>query len=65
MLQFLSLPIYTFHQGQFIGAPMLAATATLAGGWQWTWVATGMLCIVGWWAANRIGRKFELKTIAG
>ena len=51
--------------GQFIGAPMLAATATLAGGWQWTWVATGMLCIVGWWAANRIGRKFELKTIAG
>ncbi len=23
MFQFLSLPIYTFHQGQFIGAPCI------------------------------------------
>jgi MFS transporter, CP family, cyanate transporter len=27
--------------GQFAGPPLVAAVASAAGGWQWTWVATG------------------------
>ena len=42
--------------GQFLGAPVLAAVATYVGGWQWTWVVTGLLCVVGWWTASCIGQ---------
>jgi MFS family permease len=33
--------------GQFAGPPMVAWVATRAGGWQWTWVTTGAMCVVG------------------
>jgi MFS family permease len=40
--------------GQFAGPPLVAWVATRAGGWQWTWVATGALCIAGLLLAARI-----------
>jgi MFS family permease len=33
--------------GQFAGPPMVAWAATLAGGWQWTWVVTGACALMG------------------
>ena len=33
--------------GQFIGPPLVAWVAGAAGGWQWTWVITGLACVVG------------------
>ena len=33
--------------GQFFGPPIVAWVATLAGGWRWTWVATGACSLVG------------------
>jgi MFS family permease len=33
--------------GQFAGPPLVAAVASSAGGWQWTWVATGACSVVG------------------
>lgn len=33
--------------GQFGGPPLVAAVATYAGGWQYTWVATGACALVG------------------
>lgn len=41
--------------GQFAGPPLAAAVAMLAGGWQWTWVVTGAMCVAGWWLADAIG----------
>lgn len=43
--------------GQFIGPPVVAWVAAQAGGWQWTWVATGACCLVGLVVAQRIGRE--------
>jgi MFS family permease len=33
--------------GQFVGPPLVAAVASTAGGWQWTWVVTGACSLVG------------------
>ncbi|WP_345794255.1 MFS transporter [Thauera sp. JM12B12] len=33
--------------GQFLGPPLVAWVAGAAGGWQWTWVITGLACVVG------------------
>jgi len=33
--------------GQFAGPPVVAWVATLAGGWQWTWLATGLCAAAG------------------
>jgi len=33
--------------GQFAGPPLVAAVASAAGGWQWTWVATGACSVAG------------------
>ena len=33
--------------GQFAGPPLVAALAAQAGGWQWTWAATGACALVG------------------
>ncbi|MEP6559372.1 MAG: MFS transporter [Burkholderiales bacterium] len=33
--------------GQFAGPPLVAALAAQAGGWQWTWAATGTCALVG------------------
>ncbi len=34
--------------GQFAGPPTVAWLASQVGGWQWTWVATGLCCVSGW-----------------
>lgn len=41
--------------GQFAGPPLAAAVAMQAGGWHWTWVVTGAMCVAGWWLAGAIG----------
>ena len=33
--------------GQFAGPPLVAAVASAAGGWQWTWVVTGACSVAG------------------
>jgi len=33
--------------GQFAGPPLVAAVASAAGGWHWTWVATGACSVAG------------------
>ena len=33
--------------GQFAGPPLVAWLASQVGGWQWTWLATGLCCVVG------------------
>jgi len=33
--------------GQFAGPPLVAAVASSAGGWQWTWLVTGACSVIG------------------
>ena len=33
--------------GQFAGPPLVAWVAMRAGDWQWTWVTTGAMCLIG------------------
>jgi MFS transporter, CP family, cyanate transporter len=40
--------------GQFAGPPLVAWVAVRAGGWQWTWVTTGALCLVGLLLTSRL-----------
>jgi cyanate permease len=40
--------------GQFVGPPLVAWLASRAGGWQWTWVATGACSVLGVLLAARI-----------
>ena len=42
--------------GQFAGPPLVAAVASAAGGWQWTWVATGACSVAGLLLTVVIGR---------
>ncbi|MBA2676313.1 MFS transporter [Ramlibacter sp.] len=42
--------------GQFAGPPVVAWVASHAGGWHWTWAATGTAALVGLGLAQRIGR---------
>ncbi|WEN43418.1 hypothetical protein CKCBHOJB_03040 [Thauera sp. GDN1] len=39
--------------GQFIGPPLVAWVAAAAGGWQWTWVITGLASVVGLLLSSR------------
>ncbi len=39
--------------GQFLGPPLVAWLAGVAGGWQWTWVITGVASVVGLVLASR------------
>ncbi|QEA13685.1 MFS transporter [Comamonas flocculans] len=50
--------------GQFVGPPLVAWVASLAGGWQWTWVILGLcsLCGAGLaWALQRQLQRTEAK----
>jgi CP family cyanate transporter-like MFS transporter len=42
--------------GQFLGPPLVAWVAVIVGGWQWTWVITVSLSVIGLWLAQRIGQ---------
>ncbi|RGE47066.1 MFS transporter [Comamonas testosteroni] len=42
--------------GQFAGPPLVAAVATLMGGWQFTWMVTACMCMAGWLLALGIDR---------
>ena len=39
--------------GQFLGPPLVAWVAGTVGGWQWTWVITGLASIVGLLLSSR------------
>ena len=45
--------------GQFAGPPLVAWLATRAGGWHWSWLATGAASLLGLWVARRI--RFALQ----
>lgn len=49
--------------GQFLGPPAVAWIAVGAGGWQWTWVATGGCCLLGMVVAQRIRGQLQHGTI--
>ncbi len=40
--------------GQFLGPPLVAWVATVAGGWQWTWTVTGASSLLGILLAGRL-----------
>nr|WP_319564213.1 MFS transporter [uncultured Rhodoferax sp.] len=40
--------------GQFLGPPLVAWVAAQVGGWQMTWMVTGMASLVGLWLASRV-----------
>lgn len=42
--------------GQFAGPPLVAWIASRAGGWHWTWAATGVCSLAGLWLITRIAR---------
>lgn len=42
--------------GQFAGPPLVAAVASIAGGWHWTWGVTGVLAAIGWLLAWELRR---------
>ncbi|UUC96083.1 CynX/NimT family MFS transporter [Comamonas sp. C11] len=42
--------------GQFAGPPLVAAVAMQMGGWQFTWMVTGSMCVLGWLLALGVGR---------
>lgn len=43
--------------GQFVGAPLVAWVASLAGGWQWTWAVTGAASVLGMFLVTLLPRK--------
>lgn len=43
--------------GQFAGPPIVAWVASRAGGWHWTWVATGAAALAGLALSQAIGRR--------
>lgn len=45
--------------GQFAGPPLVAWVASQAGGWQWTWVATGICALLGLGLAQAIGTLLQ------
>ena len=47
--------------GQFLGPPLVAWVAVIVGGWQWTWVVTVSLSVIGLWLAQRIGHALLAK----
>ena len=49
--------------GQFAGPPLVAWLASQVGGWQWTWLATGVCCICGVMLAMLIARTLSLQKV--
>lgn len=47
--------------GQFAGPPAVAAVATAMGGWQWTWLVTGLMCAAGWLLAVGVQRIWHAR----
>jgi MFS transporter, CP family, cyanate transporter len=45
--------------GQFFGPPLVAWVAAQAGGWQWTWVVTGLCAVFGGGFACAIGARLQ------
>jgi len=45
--------------GQFAGPPLVAWLASQVGGWQWTWLATGLCCVVGGMLSVLIARTLS------
>ena len=45
--------------GQLAGPPLVAAVASQAGGWQWTWAVTATCSLAGILLARRIGRALR------
>lgn len=45
--------------GQFLGPPLVAAVATLTGGWQWTWTVPASMCLLGWILAFGVQRQWH------
>ncbi|MDP2264468.1 MAG: MFS transporter [Hydrogenophaga sp.] len=50
--------------GQFVGPPIVAWVALLAGGWQLTWVATGACSVLGLWVAFRLQVAWRRRPLA-
>lgn len=48
--------------GQLAGPPLVAWVASQAGGWQWTWIVTGIGCVAGALLAALIARRLSLAT---
>ena len=42
--------------GLFAGPPLVAWLAGQAGGWQYTWLATGASALLGLWLSSRIAK---------
>ena len=45
--------------GQFAGPPTVAWLASQVGGWQWTWMATGLCCVGGWFMSILIAKALN------
>ena len=50
--------------GQFAGPPMVAWLASQVGGWQWTWLATGLCCVLGGVLSILIARTLSQQGVA-
>lgn len=50
--------------GQFAGPPLVAWVATLAGGWQLTWVVCGVAGLIGIAMASRLGHRIRADSVA-
>jgi CP family cyanate transporter-like MFS transporter len=51
--------------GQLAGPPLVAWVATVAGGWQWSWLVTGSCAVAGLALAARIGALLHRKPAGG
>ena len=45
--------------GQFLGPPLVAALAARAGGWHWTWLATGSCALLGLGLSGLLARRLQ------
>ena len=50
--------------GQFAGPPVVAWLASQVGGWQWTWLATGLCCVLGVLLSVLIARTLSQQSVA-
>ncbi len=50
--------------GQFAGPPLVAWLASQVGGWQWTWLATGLCCVLGGLLSLLIARTLSQQSVA-
>jgi MFS family permease len=49
--------------GQFAGPPLVAWLASQVGGWQWTWLATGLCCVCGGMLSLLIARTLNQQSL--